>query len=163
MSIEFRDQGSIFDIGADAVVIPVNCKGVAGKGVALEAKKRWESWFIYYRSKNLFPGSVSVLDRVELRHGLDLPHPSPRYILSAATKGHWRSKSNMLDIAKCLANIRAWTIRNQPDLIAMPAIGCGLGGLPWAQVRDNAERCFDMSQFQGDLTHSSRVVMFAPQ
>lgn len=48
MTVELQ-TGSIFDADASAIVIPVNCVGIAGKGLALEAKTRWPGWFDSYR------------------------------------------------------------------------------------------------------------------
>lgn len=156
--IEIREQGSIFDCGADAVVVPVNCMGVAGKGVALEAKRRWPDWFKRYNRRcltaKMMPGDIFVSE-------FDVD--PPRYIIAAATKGHWRAKSTMLGVAQCIAHLRAWALKVQPNVLAIPALGCGLGGLDWNDVRENAKRCFDMSQFQGDITLRTTVLLFAPQ
>ena len=40
---------SVFDIEADALVNPVNCVGVAGAGLALEFKKRYNESYRRYR------------------------------------------------------------------------------------------------------------------
>jgi O-acetyl-ADP-ribose deacetylase (regulator of RNase III) len=161
MTLTFLTTGSIFDCGADAVVVPVNCVGVAGKGVALEAKKRWPTWYEAYKwvcnHGMPAPGEMWAYDREAVQV------PLPRYVLSAATKGHWRSKSSLLDVGQCLANIRAWALRVQPATLALPALGCGLGGLAWSTVKPMVERCFDMAQFQGDLVLNTRVLVFEPQ
>jgi O-acetyl-ADP-ribose deacetylase (regulator of RNase III) len=59
----------------------------------------------------------------------------PRWIVNFPTKRHWRDPSLMADIEAGLpalaAEIRAKGMRS----IAVPALGCGLGGLDWAAVK----------------------------
>ena len=56
-------------------------------------------------------------------------------IINFPTKRDWRSKSKIEDIEAGLdalvSEIRARSIRS----IALPALGCGLGGLDWEAVR----------------------------
>lgn len=152
--IEFYTSGSIFDCGADAVVIPVNCVGVAGKGVALQARRKWPWWFKHYSDtvcRTCFqPGDVDVLARAGTRE----------CILSAATKGHWRNRSRLIDIERCLVNIRTWALSAKPDVIAIPALGCGCGELAWVAVKQIAEEVFNTPEC-GRIRTTFR--MFHPQ
>lgn len=54
-------------------------------------------------------------------------------------KDHWRDKSNIKDIRKCLANLLSVIIEEPIKSIAIPAIGCGLGGLAWSDVKQTLE------------------------
>lgn len=38
-----------------------------------------------------------------------------------------------------LQELREFLISHQVESIALPALGAGLGGLPWAEVRDHIE------------------------
>ena len=64
---------------------------------------------------------------------------NPRFIINFPTKRHWRGKSRMQDIESGLvaliAEIRERGIRS----IALPPLGCGLGGLDWNEVRPRIE------------------------
>ena len=59
----------------------------------------------------------------------------PRYIINFPTKRHWRGKTRMDDIESGLADLvevmKAKNIRS----IAIPPLGCGLGGLDWKEVK----------------------------
>lgn len=133
MTITFR-KGDMFSEPVGALVNTVNCVGVMGKGVALEFKKRWPANFRAYRdlcdAKGLKPGQMFVFDTKEL-----FASEGPRYLVNFPTKAHWRSKSKMEyieDGLDALADvIREYGITS----IAIPPLGCGNGGLDWADVK----------------------------
>ena len=64
---------------------------------------------------------------------------NPRYIINFPTKDHWRSNSKLEYIDSGLVAL-ADEIRNRDiKSIAIPPLGCGLGGLEWTQVRPRIE------------------------
>ncbi len=119
--------GNLFDSKAQTLVNTVNCVGVMGKGVALEFKKRFPEMFADYvrrcKSKKVQLGRPYLFKRQ------DLP-----WILNFPTKDHWRSASRLEDIVRGLIHLREhyreWGILS----LAMPALGCGCGGLEWRVV-----------------------------
>ena len=114
----------------EALVNPVNCIGVMGRGLALRFKELYPDNFRAYAAAcqrgEVQPGRMFVFET-----GLDYP----RYILNFPTKAHWRDASRLEDIEAGLAalaeEVRVRGIRS----IAIPALGCGLGGLEWSEVR----------------------------
>lgn len=120
--------GDIFTTGADAIVIPVNCRGVMGAGLARDIRLRWPDTVAPYqkacRDGQLRPGQVFTHQRRE----------PPRYVIHFPTKDHWRQPSDMTLIHTGLQSlvheVRARGIRS----IAIPALGCGLGQLEWGAV-----------------------------
>lgn len=126
-------EGSIFDSGADLLVCPVNCvPGVMGKGLALAFAKRWP---ILKRSHR------TLCERGLLRPGVALfvGGTTGQQCAFVPTKSHWRHRSDLvlvsagiLGLYKLLAGVPEWT---QGKSIAIPALGCGLGGLRWEDVR----------------------------
>lgn len=128
--------GDIFLSGADALVNPVNCVGVMGKGLALQFKSRFPANFAAYRTAcgnhQIQPGRMFVFETTSPR----------RLIVNFPTKRHWRDKSRIADIQSGLhaltAEIRTRHIRS----IAIPPLGCGLGGLDWSDVRRLIEAAF---------------------
>lgn len=125
--------GDIFGSGAEALVNPVNCVGVMGAGLALKFKERWPENYKAYAAKcrggRLKPGRVLV-------YTTGLPHPPhPKYIINIPTKNHWRDSSRLkyvsLGLDGLVKAVSALGIRS----VALPALGCGLGGLDWETVR----------------------------
>lgn len=123
-------KGNIFDSGCDALVNPVNCVGVMGKGLALQFKQRFPANFASYaaacRAGELSPGRM---------HVFDTGSPQPRFIVNFPTKRHWRDASRLDDVANGLQALAAAIAANGIRSIAIPPLGCGLGGLPWCDVR----------------------------
>lgn len=122
----FFTDGSIFDSDAEAIVNPVNCEGVAGGGLAREFKRRYPAEVALYTAEckvyGLQPGQTFVTPTDE------------RLIFHTATKDKWRLPSTLEYIEKCLGTIKEAAIACDASTIAMPALGCGLGGLNFDEV-----------------------------
>lgn len=129
-------HGSIFDAPVRALVNPVNTEGVMGKGLALEFKQRFPEAYESYRlacmRKELTPGMIH-----------DYWMPDGRRIVHFPTKTLWRSPSKMQYIDAGLPALVEWVRLNAIDSIAIPALGCGLGGLSWRSVKQKIERAFE--------------------
>lgn len=124
-------HGDILKADAEALVNTVNCVGISGRGIAAQFKKAFPENFRLYESAakrgEVEPGRMFVVDIGNLTN--------PRYIVNFPTKRHWRGNSRLEDIRSGLdalaTEIRARGIRS----IAVPPLGCGLGGLDWNDVR----------------------------
>ncbi len=144
--------GDLLEADAEALVNTVNCVGVMGRGIALQFKKAFPQNFDAYKAacdrKALLPGRMLVVDLNPLQW--------PRYVINFPTKRHWKGRSRLQDIQGGLAalvnEVRARNIRS----IAIPPLGCGLGGLNWDVVRPMIERAF------AELP-DVRVVLYGPQ
>jgi O-acetyl-ADP-ribose deacetylase (regulator of RNase III) len=128
-------QGSIFDAPVRALVNPVNVQGIMGKGLALEFRQRFPAAYESYRQ---------ACARKELKPGLlhDFWLEDGRRIIHFPTKTLWRSPSKMAYIEAGLPALVEWTRMNAIDSIAIPALGCGLGGLSWHIVKQRIEQAF---------------------
>lgn len=143
--------GNLLDADADALVNTVNTEGVMGKGVALQFRRAFPGNYDAYR-RACARGDVEIGRMFVTETGrLD----GPRLIINFPTKRHWRSKSRLADIEAGLQDLRRvlqeWDVRS----VAVPALGCGLGGLRWSDVRpliDSALRELDV-----------HVLVFPPQ
>jgi O-acetyl-ADP-ribose deacetylase (regulator of RNase III) len=141
--IRYIENNNIFDSKADAFVNPVNCKGTMGKGIALEFKKRFPESFLTYKqacdSGKLRPGTLLI---VQLTVQPDLLGNKRPAVILFPTKNHWLDKSRIEWIDQGLIflkeHYRTWGLKS----IAMPQIGCGLGGLDWEQVKPLIEKYF---------------------
>jgi len=67
---------------------------------------------------------------------------NPQYIINFPTKRHWRGKSRLEDIASGLNAMVQEVKRLNIKSIAVPPLGCGLGGLKWSVVRPMIEKAF---------------------
>lgn len=119
--------GNLFESSAHTLVNTVNCVGVMGKGIALEFKRRYPAMFADYVVR-CQQGAVQL---GEPYHYTDLIGTS---LVNFPTKAHWRSASRLADIEAGLdyfvAHYEEWGIES----IAFPPLGCGNGGLSWADV-----------------------------
>lgn len=131
MPIEVR-QCDIFSLDVEAIVNPVNCVGVSGAGLALEFRNRYPENYARYRSacrkKLLLPGRVFVT-----KTQTEAP---PWYIFNFPTKNHWRDKSSYSGIQESLQVLKLEIEQGKIASIAIPALGCGLGGLKWKNVEE---------------------------
>lgn len=130
--MEFR-RGDLFASGAAALVNSVNCMGVFGAGLALEFRRRFPEYQRFYEGACetglLIPGTVQRCDHSHLTPGM----PAVIYF---PTKRDWRSHSRLADIHDGLIALRQELLYygNYPS-IALPALGCGRGGLRWDMVK----------------------------
>jgi len=132
--IEYRN-GDLLESQAEALVNAVNCVGVMGGGIALQFKGRFPGLFRRYadacRRGTVRPGHMFVFET---------GHPTPRLILNFPTKRHWRDLSRIEDIDAGLTSLVAEVRSRSISSIALPALGCGLGGLDWVgEVRPLVE------------------------
>ena len=144
-------RGNLLDAPVEAVVNAVNCVGVMGAGIARQFKQAYPENFRAYRE---------ACDRGEVRTGellvVAVGGPTnPGYIINVPTKRHRRGRSRLEDIDAGLCSLVAEVERLGVRSIAVPALGCGHGGLEWRDVRPRIERAF------ADLA-GVRVVLFEP-
>lgn len=138
-------QGNIFESKAAALVNPVNCVGVSGKGLALEFKRRFPDSFEAYRTACIMR-SIKV--------GKVYPFwDNTVWIVNFPTKRDWRKPSQIDWIRWGLADLRDWLAENHVQSVAIPALGCGLGGLAWEDVKKEIENF---------LSNSCEVFVYGP-
>ena len=128
--ITFRN-GNLFDSHAKGLVNPVNCVGVMGRGLAAQFKARYPGNFQLYHALCL-QGQMS-LGKMYVTHGPDSGRE--RYIINFPTKQHWKDDSHLASIEAGLHDLHQVLLRHHIESVAIPRIGCGLGGLSWMLVR----------------------------
>lgn len=128
----YVQEGNVFSSGAEAVVIPVNCVGVMGAGLALQARKRFAGLSASYqqccREGVLTAGTVFTWRAPTARKD------GFQWVFCFPTKLDWRDPSHLQLVAQGLAPLRAAIQTTQTTSVAVPALGCGLGGLEWDSV-----------------------------
>ena len=148
--IEYK-TGDILAEQVEALVNAVNCVGVMGRGVALQFKRAFPSNFEAYQRacgcKEVAPGRMFVFETRALT--------PPRYIINFPTKRHWRERSRIDDIESGLAALANEIRSRRISSVALPALGCGLGGLDWTEVRARIGHALDPLR-------DVRIVVFEP-
>ena len=118
-------NGNILESEAEALVNTVNCEGVMGRGIALQFKQMFPDNFKKYvaacRRGDVEPGRMLVFETGRTS--------GPTYIVNFPTKRHWRGKSRMEDIDAGLKALVAEVQDRGICSIAIPPLGCGLGGV----------------------------------
>jgi len=138
-------EGDMFFSTMQTLTVSVNLQGVMGKGLASRAKYQFPDVYVYYqdacRSKKLKADKPCIYKRessfddelADLSTPLSAPN-AVKWFMLFATKRNWRDDSRVEDIEAGLD----WFCRNHEregvHSVALPALGCGLGGLQWRQI-----------------------------
>jgi len=138
-------DGDMFFSRLQTLTVSVNCVGVMGKGLASRAKYQFPDVYVNYqdscRSGRLKLGKPYLYKRessfdqelADEPQGMTRANGETWFILFP-TKHHWRDHSEIGKIEEGLQ----WVKRNYRDMglksLAVPALGCGLGGLDWKDV-----------------------------
>lgn len=144
-------QGNLLEAKTEAVVNTVNTVGVMGKGIALMFKERFPENFKAYakacKDEQVRTGEMFVTSVNELT--------GPQWIVNFPTKRHWKARTQIEWIESGLDALRALILEKGLASIAIPPLGCGNGGLSWAQVRPLIEKAL------GDLD-DVKVIVYEP-
>ena len=123
-------KGDLLQDPSHAIVNTVNCVGVMGKGLALQFKQAFPNYFIAYKEVCnigiLRPGFMYTY-----KHTIDNKH---QYIISFPTKDHFKNPSKLQYIENGLLDLKRVIKKYNIQSIAIPPLGCGLGGLKWTDV-----------------------------
>jgi O-acetyl-ADP-ribose deacetylase (regulator of RNase III) len=141
----FWVDGDMFFSQMQTLTVSVNTVGVMGKGLASRAKYQFPDMYVVYqdvcKNKTLVMGKPYLYKReASLDEDLaDEPFSLPnlnanKWFLLFPTKEHWKEGSDPKGIETGLG----WLLENYKtegiQSIAMPALGCGLGGLEWKDM-----------------------------
>lgn len=133
-----KSTGNLLKADVEALVNPVNCVGVMGKGLALQFKQVFPENFVQYQQACLTgrvkPGQMFVTQTEYFAN--------PQYIINFPTKRHWRNPSQIGDIEAGLEALARTVEQLEIKSIAVPALGCGNGGLEWLKVLPLIETTF---------------------
>ena len=144
-------SGNLLEAEAEALVNTVNCVGFMGKGIALQFKQAFPENFEAYRraceKSEVQPGRMFVFESKTML--------GPKYIINFPTKRHWKGNSRIEDIDAGLDSLVKDVSRLGIKSIAVPPLGCGLGGLRWSEVRPRIEQAFSSLP-------DVRILLFAP-
>lgn len=151
--LEFA-RGNLFEADVEALVNTVNTVGVMGKGIALQFSRQFPEIMPIYeaacKAGTLAVGTVQTI-RLSRLSGMS----GPQFIINFPTKRHWKGDSKIEYIESGLQSLRAEIEKLGISSIALPPLGCGLGGLEWTDVRSK------IVESLGSL-EDVRVLVFEP-
>ncbi|MCA9682970.1 MAG: macro domain-containing protein [Myxococcales bacterium] len=105
----------------------MNTVGVMGKGLAQEFKRRYPTMFTRYQ-EHCKSGSLTI--------GKLYLYRSPnKWVLNFPTKQHWKNPSEIEWIEAGLQKFVAEYEEQGISSVSFPQLGCGNGGLDWAEVK----------------------------
>lgn len=138
-------KGDIFFSQKQTLGVTVNTVGVMGRGIAERAKLQFPDVYVEYqdacRRKRLKIGKPFLYKR-ESRIDWELADDprtlvddgGEKWFLLFPTKKHWREMSNISEIDDGLEWLAEHATREGIESLAIPALGCGHGGLEWKDV-----------------------------
>lgn len=119
-------QGDLFHSGLPALAHGCNCQGVMGAGIAAQFRERWPAMYTAYRDRCKTGG---------FRLGGYMTWSAPPVMIYCLATQKYAGPEARLDaiavsVSKMLLDAEAAGI----TAIGLPKIGCGIGGLLWADV-----------------------------
>lgn len=140
-------SGDFFNFNARIRINTVNCVGVMGAGIALGFKQLYPEMFREYQ-KLCSEGKIKVGELYVWENIFG------ECVVNFPTKVHWRNPSRYEYVEAGLKALRQFLSDKGEVKVALPALGCGHGGLDFEKVS------LMISQYLGDL--SCEVYVFTP-
>lgn len=120
--------GNIFSIDTDVIVNAVNTVGIMGGGLALQFKRKYPEMFQDY-SNICLSGKLDI-------GSIHTYNEGGQVIVNFPTKKHWKDPSQLDYIEKGMVALNNFLVREDwVKTVAIPKLGCGLGGLDWNDVK----------------------------
>jgi O-acetyl-ADP-ribose deacetylase (regulator of RNase III) len=120
-------SGDVTNATQQVIMHGVNCAGAFGSGVAGAIKQKYPAVRDAYLAHS--PKLLGTCQFVKL---------DDTVWVNAFTQQNYgydgRKYADMVAVGSCLVEVAEYMKNNNMTSIAMPKIGCGLGGLEWDQV-----------------------------
>lgn len=136
-------SGDLFTDPAEAYVNAVNCVGVMGAGIAKRFKERFPDYYLDYHSKCLDGRlRVGTVDYYALSP-LSNSAPPPLFIISFPTMLNPGEATQESELVAGLKSLTAFCDAYSVQHIAVPALGCGIGGFEFDRLTTLVEEAFE--------------------
>lgn len=133
-------QGDLLTADVDALVNPVNCVGVMGKGLAKQFKSCFPDYYRDYKR---------ACDKGELTfRTVHFYQRDGQWLISVPTKNHWRDKTDPNELWYTIYELGYQIRKRNIRSVAIPALGCGEGGLQWEYIKSWMVNIFGWRDFQ---------------
>lgn len=126
--VYFIKEGDIFALkDVSSYAHGCNCAGAMGKGIALQFKYRFPEMYKEYKFL-CQQGQFNPGDVFDYNYG-------EGHVYNLATQQSWRTHAKIEYINNSLNRMCKLAVSQNVTSIALPAIGAGLGGLNWEEVK----------------------------
>ncbi|ATB49055.1 macro domain-containing protein [Corallococcus macrosporus] len=128
MPTHFVSGDLLRQTGLHALAHGCNCAGAMGKGIAVEFRARFPEMYEEYKQR-CADGRFKLGD-VFTWTGAEVT------VFNLGTQRTWRTRADLRAIERAVSTMVEHADGLGIGRIGLPRIGAGLGGLPWAPVRD---------------------------
>lgn len=135
--------GDLFRATTQAIGHGVNCRGLMGAGIAKDFRRRWPEMYSEYRKLCdegiLRPGQIYPY-RVSSLADIDYKLMPPWYVINIASQEHPGPDASYVWLEQGVEAALKFCTERHLESLALPQIGCGIGGLSWETAREVLER-----------------------
>lgn len=149
MTLEFK-KGDLFESNAEVLVCPVNTTGTMARGLAKRFAARFNGLKGAFRQACL---NKQVLMTVPWKYQTE----EGPLVLCVATKRHYSNPSTIRDVESAIRGLANFLRFYKACVVAVPALGCGLGGVEWVRVKPLIQK------YLGDAGIPQHVMAFEPE
>jgi len=147
MTIVYIDSYRILSDEAQALVCPTNAGGVMGAGLAKVFREQIPGLFTEYKAHCAYHDVNDMVPFV-------FPFGDKQIYCLHTKRKFWESSS--LDIVKDgLAKLLEWCLTEEIKTVALPALGCGRGGLKFDEVEPVLQAYLKDSETEFRVYHRS--------
>ena len=137
--LKFEPDLDIFESNTFALCNPISIVGVRDSGLAKNFHDRYPENYRLYKmavATNQFKtGSVMGC------------YDQGKLIINVPTKWHWRNHSTLKIVQESIDALAKYITSQKVPSVAIPRLGCGLGGLLWKDVCPLLVHQFDQPEF----------------
>lgn len=133
-------KGDLLADPAEALVNAVNTVGVMGAGIALQFKKQFPEMYEQYKIDCERNGV-----KLGKMHVVQVEENPRKFVFNFPTLEHWSDQSTLSDIEDGLQDLVRIVEEKSIRSIAIPPLGCGVGGLEWEDVRARIISAFEQA------------------
>lgn len=147
--IEYISTGSILDSDAQVLVCPVTLNGDCKAGLIWQMtmwKPEVKERFKVYSQYNHF--RIGAVQAMILRESTTPKHPY-QYVVFFPTQYHPSQPSNIVYIKEGMYSLANFLKFSPITSCAIPALGCGRGGLRWDMVEETIVSAVE--EWRGDV------------
>ena len=132
-------HGNIFNTKCETIVNTVNCRGVMGRGIALECRMRYPEMFDQY-VEHCHHNRILILSQNSSFNDNYIWKGEDKWVFNFPTKVHWRQPSQIPYIDIGLRKFVEFYKKAEINSVAFPLLGSSAGGLNEDVVIDTMKK-----------------------